>query len=328
MFILQRELLKSGDIILTKSDNNLSRFIQEKSNSEYSHARLYLGNTGYVDSDGHGVQANNVQRLVFNSASDVIVLRLIDSNNQSIVKKIELFARQKIGTSYSKTEAFTSIKENPDISLANDNRQFCTRFVAQSYHAAGIDIVKDHNYPTPKDIQNSNLLEAVHGVVRQATPSEIELAQSESPLRTQIEIHNSIFKAAREISQQDIQTFEQLHQLIIDYPEFDHQLTEVLKKSGYLYMAENDFKINPWFYDSKTFLERFQSYEVRAKVINEFREIELPINGGLIQTISGMEQEIEKNNREFLREQQKLNEKLKKFSDMRMKTIREVEKHL
>lgn len=322
MYKIIKESLIYGDIILIKSDSRLSRKIRDKSNSEFSHAMLYMGNSSYIDSDGGGVQANNIQRLIFENPEDVAVLRLIDDREK--LPKVELFARSKIGTAYSISEAVEASEENKSFEAMEPNRQFCTRFVTQAYNSAGINLVDNYNYPIPDDILNSKLLVRLENIVKKASEEEIEFAKSESPLKKQIDIHNSIFKEARRISNLDIQTFDQLHKLIIEHPEYDKELTEFVGKSGYLYMMEKDAEKNPWHYDSQLFMEHYKSYESRIGAIVEIERIEMPINNAIRHSIEDMKMEILKHDREFLKQELELRIKLKAFSDARLKTIKDV----
>jgi hypothetical protein len=324
MYLIKKEILKPCDIILLKSDSQLSRAIRESSNSEFSHAMLYMGISSYIDSDSAGVQANNIQRLIFDNENDIIVLRLKDTSNLEILNKIISFAREKIGTAYSLKEAFQVSKNGTKLEPKEVNRQFCTRFVTQAYHSAGVDIVENYNYPTPDNILNSDLLSEVKNSIRKASDKEIEYAQSDSPLKTQKDIHNSIFKEARKISNQDIQTFDQLHELIINHPEYDKEITEFVRNSGYLYMMENDFQKNPWHYNPEAFIEYYKSKEIMLKAISEISEVDNIMNKALIETINNTEKELEKYDRDFLKEHLKLYKELKNYSDMRLNTINTV----
>lgn len=321
MYKIVKESLIYADIILIKSDSRLSRKIRDKSNSEFSHAMLYMGNSSYIDSDGGGVQAHNIQRLIFENPEDVAVLRLID--NREKLPKVELFARSKIGTAYSISEAVEAAEENKSFEAMEPNRQFCTRFVTQAYNSAGINLVDNYNYPIPDDILNSKLLVRLENIVTKASEEEIEFANSESPLKKQTEIHNSIFKEARRISNLDIQNFDQLHNLIIEHPEYDKELTEFVSNSGYLYMMENDVEKNPWHYDSQLFLEEYKSYESQIGAIVEIERIEIPINNAMKHFIEDMKIEISKHDREFFKQELELRKKLKSFSDARLKTIKD-----
>jgi hypothetical protein len=328
MYLIKKEILNPGDIILMKSDSRLSRIIREKSNSEFSHAMLYMGQSSYIDSDGPGVQAHNIQRLIFDNEDDIVVLRLTNSNQIEILNQIELFARQKIGTAYSLNEAFHVSGNGALLEPKEANRQFCTRFVTQAYHSAGVNIVENFNYPTPNNILNSEFLSEIKNVVRKASEKEIKYAQSDSPLKTQIEIHNSIFAEARKISKQDIQTFDQLHELIINYPEYDNEITEFVRNSGYLDIMENDFEKNPWHYNTEAFIEHYKSKEMMLKVINELSVIDNRINLALKETIINTEKELEKYDREFLKEHLGQYKKLKSYIDMRLDTTNEVFKRI
>ena len=322
MYKIIKDSLIYGDIILIKSDSRLSRKIRDKSDSEFSHAMLYMGNSSYIDSDTGGVQANNIQRLIFEKPEDVAVLRLI--NNREKLPQIESFARSKIGTAYSLREAIGASDENKTFEAMEPNRQFCTRFVTQAYNSAGLNLVDNYNYPIPDDILNSKLLMRLNDIVRKASTAEIEFAESESPLRKQTDIHNSIFKEARRISQLDIQTFDQLYNLIIEHPEYDDELTEFVGKSGYLYMMENDLKENPWHYDSKLFIEHYDTYASQIYAISEIEKIEFPLNNSLRNSIEDMENLILEYDRKFLKQELELRKKLKSCSDKRLKTINKV----
>lgn len=322
MYKLIKDLLIYGDIILIKSDSRLSRKIRDKSNSEFSHAMLYMGNSSFIDSDSGGVQANNIQRLIFENAEDVAVLRLII--NREKLPQVESFARSKIGTEYSLKEAIGASDENKAFEAMEPNRQFCTRFVTQAYKSAGINLVDNYNYPIPDDILNSKLLVRVKDLVREAYQTEIEFAKSESPLKKQTDIHNSIFKEARRISKLDIQTFDQLYNLVIEHPEYDEELTEFVGKSDYLYMMENDLKENPCHYDSKLFLKHYNTYVSQVYAISEIEKIDIPLNESLSKSIRGMKTLMLEYNRTFFKQELELRKKLKSFSDKRLKTIKEV----
>ena len=71
MYLLNRDVLKKGDIILTCSEEKPSKIIRTLTRSEYSHAILYVGEASYIHSDLSGVHSGNTQRLVIEDVGDL-----------------------------------------------------------------------------------------------------------------------------------------------------------------------------------------------------------------------------------------------------------------
>lgn len=258
MYILNIENLESGDIILTRSESEISQLVRRLTKSEYSHAILYVGVSSCIESDGPGVQSQNIQRLIFENTPDVKVLRVKEKSSNNIISDAIVFARQKIGTEYSIDEAKIALLKK-QISANEPNKQFCTRFVAQAYQSAGLKLVDNPDYCNPEELSKSELLIEVENPLREANEAEIEFANSESPLKKQEEIHNTIFREARKISGQDIQTFEQLSKYVLENPQNEPEITKVIEDSGYLTMWEMDTKNNPWHYDSQLLIDHYKN---------------------------------------------------------------------
>lgn len=250
MYILNIEVLKVGDIILTGDDEKLSRIIKKHTKGNFSHAILYLGGSSYIHSDRDGVHSGNTQRLVFESCDNVKVLRLKEQKN---INKAIYFARSQVGKEYSIKAAVNSkIKTNL---LTGKNRQFCSKLVAQAYNTAGINLVGDPNFCMPKEIEDCSLLEVVHGATRSATKAEIEFSNTETPLNNQVIVTNAILKYFREISGRDIQSLNDLSNYIIENPKFDSQVSKKMKELGYFNLFDEEIIKNPWRYDYDSFIE-------------------------------------------------------------------------
>jgi len=288
MYILDIEKLESGDIILTRSSSRESQLIRQLSQCDYSHAIIYVGVSSCIESDGLGVQSQNIQRMLFENESDVLVLRLKDDSFKHLLSGAIVFARQKIGTEYSTTEARLARLEK-SIAAKETNRQFCTRFVAQAYLNAGIQIVPNPDYCSPNDIQGSELLVAVDNALRTASDAEIAFAQEESLLEKQREIHNFIFENARAISGQDIQTFEQLSKYVLENPDKDNEITNIIEKSGYLEMWQGDVERNPWHYDYKELIKHYANPRQRKEVGYFFATTERETRERFYQTLEALE---------------------------------------
>lgn len=314
MYVINFEKLEIGDIILIRSNSRISQLVRQRTQSQYSHAILYVGVASIIDSDGYGVQSNNIQRLLIENEDDAVVLRL--KEKASNIEQVEFFARQKIGTEYSTEEALAT-RINKDIEAKEPNRQFCTRFVAQAYKNADLIIVDNPDYCSPEDLLNSDQLMTIENVLREASKKEIEFANSENPLGGQREIHNSILKKAREISGKDIQTFEQVNEMIIETPDLDKDFTEFVRQSGYLDMMEGDMEKNPWHYNAEKMIEHYKIPEVIVNAAMFFATTEPKTRERLNMTIFSLNQLNKVYPREYFKMEMELYRKLIDISHLR-----------
>jgi len=315
MYLLDKDKLKTGDIILIKSESRISQMVRRLTGSQYSHAMLFVGVSSIIDSDGYGVQSNNLQRILIENENDAVVLR-IKQNKSNELNKVETFARQKIGTQYSTEEAkIAAISKELD--AKEPNRQFCTRFIAQAYNNAGIKLVDNPDYCVPEDVLESPNLTIISNVLRIASKKEIEFANSENPLAKQREIHNRIFERARELSGQDIQTFEQVNELIVSRPDLDVELTEFVRESGYLTMMEDDIEKNPWHYNAEKLIEYYKNPEIIVDTAIFFATTEEKSRERLEMTIYSLIQLDKLYPRNFFKMEIALYRKLIEFSHLR-----------
>lgn len=251
MYVMSGDELELGDIILTSENTAVSKTVRFATQSEFSHAMLYVGDYSYIHSDANGVHSGNLQRLLFLSKESVAIIRV--NCTQSEKEKACDFARSKIGTSYSVKEAVNAkLKMHKK---ANENRQFCSRLVVQSYDYAGVSLVKNINYCTPQDIIESDKVSYTAIVARIATKQEIEFANESNPIQRQTEITNSILKNVRCITGKDIQTLEQVIECVISFPKYDEIISKIFKDSGYLDMWKYEVEKNIWRYDAIHFLK-------------------------------------------------------------------------
>lgn len=255
MFLLDVQLIRAGDIILTSQDEKLSRAIRRATKSNFSHAILHVGHGSYIHSDGDGVHANNIQRLTFSSLDQVKILRLKYPKDEIYIPEICDFARSQIGKQYSVPEAMAAkILRKTSINLRS-NRQFCSRLVAQSYSFGGINLVTNPDSCFPCDLENNKYVSEIAGCARPASKEELEFSTSESPLELQKKITNSFYEKARTVSGRDIQNEEQLIYWLMKDQSLDQPFTQYLEESGYLDLWKVDVAKNPWRYDQDKLLQ-------------------------------------------------------------------------
>ena len=250
MYIIPISELEKGDILLTSENSATSKVVRKSTGSDFSHAILYVGFGSYIHSDANGVHSANLQRLLFDSPENVTVLRVKCA--QETVNQACNFARSKIGTTYSvKSAVNAKLKASKK---ENENRQFCSRLVAQAYEYAGIKLVNTASFCTPQDILESQSIQEVLGKVRKATDEEISFANSENPIEKQSYITNAILSKVRKLTKKDIQTLEQITQYVIENPVYDQRISKIYRDSGYLTMWEYETTKNAWRYDGQTFI--------------------------------------------------------------------------
>ncbi|MEO9805256.1 MAG: YiiX/YebB-like N1pC/P60 family cysteine hydrolase [Reichenbachiella sp.] len=316
MYCFEIDQLQPGDILLTRSDSRVSELVRKVTGSQYSHAILYLGISSIIESDGLGVQSNNLQRILITNNDDAKVLRLKSDSRSSIIQNVEIYARRLVGTAYSTDEAKIS-HLNTQSSAKEPNRQFCSRFVAQSYSDAGINLVDNPDYCTPEHLLQSDQLLSVENCLRVASLKEIEFANSENPMDRQTKIHNEIFAKARTLTSKDVQTFEQLNESIIEFPEIDIEITEFVRKSGFLDMMEEDEKKNPQHYNAEKLVEYYKDPDQILEVALRFASIEPKTRERLEMTIFHLIQLNRIYPREYFKMEIELYQKLIKYSHKR-----------
>lgn len=249
MFVLNTASLLPGDIVLTAQEAKVSQKIRVHTRSDYSHALLYVAHCSYIHSDLNGVHAGNTQRLLLNNPTHVLVLRVSNPDCRAQLPSACDFARTQIGKQYSVAEAVQSPAKRQSVKKTTANRQFCSRLVAQSYAYAGIPLVPNPDNCYPGDLHNAYYVAPVENYLRIATADEIEFAQSPSPIDRQRKITNDITNMARRLSGEDIQTEEQIVDVILRHPEIDQPLTEYVTSTGYFDLWKIDVRANPWRYD-------------------------------------------------------------------------------
>lgn len=180
--------------------------------SGFSHAILYVGHGSYIHSDSKGVHSANIQRLLFDRPSRVKVLR---PKEGGVATNASMYARSQIGKEYSIKEA---VRTKVGSQRKKENKQYCSRLVAEAFEHAGEKVVKNPSYCSPENIYHSSFFEEVPRIARIATEEEINFAESFNPIERQAEITNTILSEARRITKNNIQTFEELTLYVTSNP--------------------------------------------------------------------------------------------------------------
>ncbi|MCG8436414.1 MAG: hypothetical protein MJA83_20545 [Gammaproteobacteria bacterium] len=248
MFLFEIKLLQKGDILLVAQNSLSSKTIRLTTGCAYSHAMLYVGGGSFIHSDQLGVHSGNIHRLLLEEKGHGLAIRVTETTD---FDKVITYARSEVGKQYSIRDAVSS---KLTAARQRSNRQFCSRLVALAFEYGGLSLAQESEYCSPGDLLDSAKTKHVSNCVRAATESEVQFANSPSPLNVQTRITNSILASARDISGQDIQRFSDIDSLVISEPSLDSRLTSVMHESGYLTMWQFDIKENAWRYDPTQFL--------------------------------------------------------------------------
>lgn len=268
-YILELGKLKYGDIILTRDNDRTCLKIREYSKSNYSHALIYKGNKSCLESNAFGVQSINPQRLLFSNIDDVIVLRIEKANKIFFLEKGLAKASSKIGMSYaSRRELMKSYLETLE-KASEKTRQFCTRFIAQIYNDSEIKIVSNPDYCSPRDIENSPLLIKITNTLKVANEAEIKYASEENnSITKQTESTFNFLESVRELSGLDIQTFDDVDNFLLENPDYDSEINDLINNTDYLRLGDIEKEKNILMYHPETFL-RYYGYKQCLQLSSE-----------------------------------------------------------
>ncbi|MGV3927012.1 YiiX/YebB-like N1pC/P60 family cysteine hydrolase [Citrobacter freundii] len=264
--MLDRERLRPGDIILERGYEWYSEEITKRTNSNYSHAMIYVGGTIMEATLAGGVFSRIPNRSAVRNIDDFKVLRLKEYPGSETINTICERARYLTGSQYSLAEAL--LVKGPDTVKAfkaDSRKQFCSRLVVQCYLAANIELVNDPRFCSPADIERSELLEVIPHTVYEASESEVAHVKGPSAhsqhsadtvnyVKTALDVLKSY--GVKTIGSSDgeivVTTLSDITTAVYENrnaPGLDEQMTEVMVSSGYLSHIENDRMNNPFRYD-------------------------------------------------------------------------------
>lgn len=243
---LDDEVLYPGDIVLTTTTAMISKMIRMATQSDISHAMVYVDNCSVIDATGEGVHARNTQRILFEEDCAIHVLRLRSSISADELSAVITYMRGHIGTQYSAREA---VLARVGGARKWSTKQFCSRLVAQAFASVGIHLVSDPNYCSPADIKASPLLVTVQEATKLVSADDLAAWQEtdDVPQRMRSAI-NAVLDGARD-KDPEIQTFNDLCRHLVDHPDQDAFFRRLLESSGYLSLWQIERNRNLWQYD-------------------------------------------------------------------------------
>ena len=256
-YIYDLNLLLPGDVILKRDPVcKISDRVMTSTNSEFSHAMLYLGNSSYIDV-GRRVQARNLQRYVFESPENTCLLRLKKEfwDGDTIYRAIQ-YARSVVAEPYSIRDALNL--EAGRILTYTDNTQICTRLVSKAYEYAGLKIVDNIEMCTPQEIKESKSLHTIEGCCRVASDFDIRFSKTHDVVDDMIEATDKLIVSLVGYGDGKLRSIENITNYAINHPQDDDSIAELLQASGYLDVLDLDKQYNAYQYNPVAFLDFYK----------------------------------------------------------------------
>ncbi len=261
-----------GDIILTNEGGFKRDIIAKATHGKFSHAMIMSLDVQLVHAtlDG-GVFSYNPQRILVESLENITVLRIKDTKLlENKIDRLNFFLRSKVGTLYSIREAIKARKPTNNV---GNNKQFCSRLVAQAYAEIGIYLVENVDFCTPNDFTRSDLLYEPSNIVIEATSYDIARANTiDKVLLNQNETYKWLSKT-REYAQKEfnfsIETQADVTPFINKHPISAKKIVEFIKSTTYCSTYLSDKVFHPWRYDANLCLKSLISGNILISDIEE-----------------------------------------------------------
>lgn len=256
---LNINILEPGDVILTRSNEFQSMFIQTTTGSRYSHACIVISKHLIIESDSHGVHGTNPTSCFFENKEDAIVLRYKSKLTQIQKKKIEAWARERIGAQYTVPGAISAgfirvigrnfIDENSFNQNTWGEKQFCSKLVSEAYYSAGISISKEVGNPTPGCINNPLVFDAIEDCLILADEEDVRYRENIGSIQPYMyKITQDILGRFRSLVPKEdsktIQNFNDAWRYLKENPNLDNDFTNAFLESDYYKDPEGRLKSN------------------------------------------------------------------------------------
>lgn len=238
--------LKPADIILTTTNEPVSKLIRWGTWSDISHAMLYVQHCSVIDATSDGVHSQNTQRLFFEPNWPVHVLRFREGLDSDTAKRICDYVRERVGAEYSTQNALMA---GAKLSNKASHKQFCSRLVARAFEEFGQPLVANPDTCTPANLIKSEALIEVSNALRDISDEEVTAWQNHQDT-TQLmrDTTNTVLDAVRKLDP-SIQRIDNAVGLAVLRPDLDDKIASIIEESGYLEVWKLEREKSPWQYD-------------------------------------------------------------------------------
>lgn len=148
--------MKCGEIIGTHGTGLLSEAIEWYTHSKYSHIRVAVSDTEFIEATWPKVRKGNISELKEYKAGEIIIKTPIDPLTQEEQTRLILFLTKKIGKRYDWQGLISFLVRK---NVQNKNWYFCNELVEEAYISIDRKLVGGNpSWHTPDDLMNSLLL--------------------------------------------------------------------------------------------------------------------------------------------------------------------------
>lgn len=145
--------MKCGDIIGTHGKGLISEAIQWYTHSKYSHIRIAISDTEFIEATWPKVRRGHITELKKGYTVKTPIIPLTPEEQMNI----RLFLHKKIGKKYDWRGLLSFIVRK---NVSNKNWYFCNELAEEAYIAINRKLVGgEPSWHTPDDLMNSLLLE-------------------------------------------------------------------------------------------------------------------------------------------------------------------------
>lgn len=131
-----------------------------------------------------------------------------------------------------------------------------SKFVAQCYDYACLDLVDDSDTCSPQDLYESQLVDRYEDVLIEANESDIEFANSKDVTQLQFRVIFLIIgKLRKRFPQADIMSLTQLEYFVAKHPEDSEEVLEIMRSPGYFDLWKKKSIVHTFM--TRTYLKSF-----------------------------------------------------------------------
>lgn len=270
-YIYDMPKLMPGDIILTRDPNSeLSRRVMRSTNSDFSHAMIYVCGSSCIGAEKR-VQARNLARFLFDNPKDTCVLRLkTEYQTPILIDAAIYYARVVVGNPYSLADALRM--ESGRNNKSTFDTQICTRLVAKAYEFSGLRIVDNVEMCTPQEILESKCFDKHWNFLRVAKDFDIRFAESYDVTEDMRKSTEVFFDSLKTINGGKIRSMQALTDFVIEHPEVDATVCDLLQQSGYLNVLKIEEEKNTYNYDKDVFIDFYGEENAYGNAISALEE--------------------------------------------------------
>lgn len=257
--------LMPGDIILMRiPGDEISERVMAATQSEFSHAMLYVGDSSYIEASKR-VVARNPARLLFDSKDDTCVLRIKNEYyNIDTIEKAIVYVREVVGNPYAYADALRMEVGRTD--KYSEDMQICTRLVTKAFAKSGINLVENIEMCTPRQLQQSEYVDVHRDYLKIASDFDLRFAASYDVTDDMINAIFKLFDSLQSFGNGKIRTMERLIKHVIEHQEDDRAIAKLLKESGYLDVLKTEEDKNRYNYDKEEFINYYGENAYEAAI--------------------------------------------------------------